>query len=131
MDALQSTRSIAPTRGDKNMDTYYCEQCKRFRQIKQRRVEPVNVPIVYLDLPRPVYRRAKHCRCTGCKRKTRNEVAEDDVKAAEEAERAGEEPKPKKILSLKDFNNVVMPSSFLLEVVTGMMCVLTSTLQRC
>ena len=131
MDALQGTRGIAPTHGDENMDTYYCEQYKRFRQIKRRRVEPVSVPIVYLDLPRPVYRRAKHCRCTGCKRKTLNEVAEDESKAAEEAERAGEELKPKKILSLKAFNNVVMPSSFLQEVVTGIIFVLTSNLQHC
>ena len=92
--------------------------------------EPI-VPIVYLGLPAPVYRRpGKLCRCTGCKRQTQDEVAEDESKAAEEAEREGKDPKPKKFWSLKDFSNVILPTSFLQDFATGM-CAHPSTLQRC
>ena len=129
---MGTTRGVAKPFSDENVDTYFCEQQCRIRQKMQRLEEPVNVPIVYLDLPRPVYQRpGKLCRCTGCKRKTLDELAEEESEAAEEAERAGEEPKPKKIWRLKDFSNVIMPVSFLQEVMTGIMCVLTSTLQRC
>ena len=39
------------------------------------------MPILYLGLPAPLYRwPGKLCRCTGCKRTTLNEVAEDEVK---------------------------------------------------
>ena len=30
---LQSNHGVAPSRGDENMDTYNCEQNKRFRQL--------------------------------------------------------------------------------------------------
>ena len=126
---LQSTRRIAPSRDDENMGTFYDNQYHRFRQIKRRRVEPVTVPIVHLDLP--VYRPGQLCRCTGCKRKSLDLVAEEESEAAAEAERAWEDPKAKKVWSLKDFSNVILPTSFLQEVATGVMCVHSSTLQRC
>ena len=129
---MQTTRGVAKPFGDENVDTYFCEQQCRIRQKRQRVEKPVNVPILYLGLPAPVYRRSgKLCRCTGCKRQTLDEVVEDESKAAEEAEREGEDPQPKQVWSLKDFSNVILPTSFSQDVATGRMCAHPSTLQRC
>lgn len=73
--ALQSTRGIAPSRGDENMDTFYDNQYHRFRQINRHRVEPVTVPVVHLDLPK--YRPGQLCRCTGCNRKSLDLVPDE------------------------------------------------------
>ena len=88
MAALQSTRGVTLSHSDENMDTYYCEQQERFRQIQRRRVEPVNVPIVYLDLLD--YRRpGKLCKGTGCKCKTFDEVAGEESSCCRSCTRGG------------------------------------------
>ena len=112
---------------DEDTDTYWCVQQCRLKQKTQRcRKEPVDLPIGHVDLNSR--RPGRLCKCTACKRKTLDELAEDEREAAAEAERAGETAKQRKVWGMKDFNCLLLPTSLMADVATGIMCARISSL---